>query len=431
MMKFYHCLVLSWLACISDAQKQTLTTVASQNSPTSGTSIVPSPLPTTPPPLLPPATTNNSLFQCWTSWNDAAVEWGWADKNRTPRIIPYTTSISTYISWDQSAPFTTLCDKIPRALNPPVKTKTLYTTITDFKASETRYEMPPRSHPDVDCGFCDRCADCNSLSQFIAYSKSLWSQQPEPRTPATLSLLLPCVAGTPTPFGPTTPLTFPTALHSPSCLIIPPSEPDATLFFWPVTTTSGDFCLQNGKTIAPTPTIPGQANTAVYNNLTLTSPTAVLIIPTLTAHLQYTSNRRSTYWTSFGAAHTSASFSLHPSAISSVDHGGNRLRVGSPLTSYSFNFADLNTVPYEKYSSVICGHSEYGNCERIWQAYRPKIGLDREGMGRLRKEWEFCEGWGSVRPVTVPVTAGVTTSVVVAVVAEATGLAREESLDRR
>lgn len=57
--------------------------------------------------------------------------------------------------------------------------------------------------------------------------------------------------------------------------------------------------------------------------------------------------------------------------------------------------------------------------------------MDREGMGRLRKEWEFCEGWGSVRPVTVPVTAGVTTSVVVAVVAEATGLAREESLDRR
>lgn len=385
---------------------ETLTTTASPTD-TTGTISSVSPTPTVPP-LLPPPVTNNSLFQCWTSWNNAAVEWAWADQHRTPSTIPYTTSISTYVVWDTLAPFTTLCDGVPRALKPPVQTTSLFSTITNYNVTQTVWPMPPLTYSSVDCGFCDRCADCNSISQFIAYSSSVWSQQLEPRTPSTLSLWLPCAAGTPTPYGPTTPVIFPTATNGPSCLIRPVQN-EGTLFYWPVTTVSGDFCKQNGSTVTPTPTASDSSpNTAVYNGLTLTSPTAVLVIDALSAIVQYESRRRSSY-TSLGPEYTSATISLHPSSISTVTYGGQRLRVGQPLSSYSLNFADLNTVPYSVYSKQYC-NNEYGNCERIWKVYTPKVGVPT-GLDELKPDWKFCTGWGSVEPQLVPVTPGVTTSV--------------------
>jgi len=48
------------------------------------------------------------------------------------------------------------------------------------------------------------------------------------------------------------------------------------LLYWPVATTSGDLCHGNGSTITATPTIPGQPNTVVYMNNTLTSPTVYM-----------------------------------------------------------------------------------------------------------------------------------------------------------
>jgi len=49
-----------------------------------------------------------------------------------------------------------------------------------------------------------------------------------------------------------------------------------TVYYWPVTTVSGDFCLQNGSTITPAPTIPNTPNTAVRDGHTFTSPTNYL-----------------------------------------------------------------------------------------------------------------------------------------------------------
>lgn len=269
--------------------------------------------------------------------------------------------------------------------------------------------MPPLSHPSVDCNFCDRCPDCNSISQFIAYESSRWSAQPEPRTPSTLSLWLPCVAGTPTPYGPTTPVLFPTAPNSPSCLIRPKDDA-ATLYYWPVTTTNGDFCKQDGTTVTPTPTASnGSPNTAMYDGMTLTSPTAVMVLPALSAHIKFRSHRRPE-WTSVGPLYSSATVSIHPTSLSTVDHGGNRLSVGWDLTSYSLNYADFNTVPYSAYSRVYCEHSSFEDCARIWRDYVPKVGVPSE-ITRFRSEWEFCTAWGSVRPVLVPVTAGVSTSI--------------------
>jgi hypothetical protein len=51
-----------------------------------------------------------------------------------------------------------------------------------------------------------------------------------------------------------------------------------TLYYWPRTTVSGDFCLMNGSTITPEPTITGVPNTAVVKGITFTSPTNYLSI---------------------------------------------------------------------------------------------------------------------------------------------------------
>lgn len=406
-MVFYRVLLVACLAFQGDAQQQTLTTVKTQSPTTQFPTSAPSPSPTTPP-LLPPATTDNSLFQCWTYWNNATNEYISADRNRTITVIPYTTRLEYSLSWDSSAEFTTLCDGKLRAVKPPVKNQRLTSTITDFSASQTYWLMPPLSYSDVDCGFCDYCADCESIAQFVEYSSSLWSQQPEPRTPATLSLQVPCRTGTPRPPRSTSSISFPTALHSPSCLVVPEHD-EATFFYWPVTTVSGDFCLQNGKTITATPTLSGTPNTAVYNNITITSPTAVLVIPTLTALVE--SRYRTNKWKAYGTHHTSATYFLHPSAVSSVNHEGGRRQAGTTLTSHVFNYADLNTVPYEKYTSAKCPYNNGDlQCERIGDIFRPKIGIEKDGMGRWREEWKFCEGWGSVLPYPVPVTAGVTTT---------------------
>lgn len=268
--------------------------------------------------------------------------------------------------------------------------------------------MPPRSYTETDCGFCDYCADCESIAQFVSYSSSRWSQQPEPRTPATLSLNIPCATGTPRPKRSTKPVSFPTALHSPSCIVVPYHD-EATFFYWPITTVSGDFCLQNGQTITATPTLSGVPNSAVYNNITITSPTAVLIIPTLAALVE--SHYRGNKWVEHGSNYVSATLFLHPSAVSSVNHRGGRLRAGTPLTSLSLNFEDFNTVPYKKYVSAKCPYDENSmNCERIGDIFRPKIGFEKDGMDKWREEWKYCEGWGSVLPYPVPVTAGVTTT---------------------
>lgn len=45
------------------------------------------------------------------------------------------------------------------------------------------------------------------------------------------------------------------------------------MYYWPVTTVSGDFCLQDGTTLTPEPTITGVPNTAVRDGITFTSPT--------------------------------------------------------------------------------------------------------------------------------------------------------------
>lgn len=382
--------------------------ITTPSSSTPSVTAAPSP---TPPPLQPSLTLNSSLLQCYKSWNAHALEWSWANEHRTPVTIPYMTKWKTSLYWPPNASFTTLCDGIPRAVDPPVPTTSISWVVMDYNTQQTLSEMPPISNPSVDCHFCDRCNDCNALSQYISTESSKWSEQPEPRTPSTLSLRLPCAEGTPTPYGPTTPLAFPTAPNSPSCIIEPVGQPftsTATLFHWPVTTVSGDFCKQDGTTITPTQTISGKDNMAVYNGMTMTSPTAVLIIDAVSAVVEYRSNNRN-HWTYFGSVHTAATFSIHPTALSSVNNFGVRLRVGSPLKSYSFNFADLNTVPYPTYSSVYCKRAT-DNCSMIWDEYAPKVGVPPE-LTALRSEWKYCTAWGSVRPMVVPVTGGVTTTV--------------------
>jgi hypothetical protein len=180
------------------------------------------------------------------------------------------------------------------------------------------------------------------------------------------------------------------------------------MFYWPITTLSGDFCAQNGTTVTPSPTAPdGSPNTAIYNGLTLTSPSAYLVVSAVNAQLKYRACNRRTSWTIMPDA-TPATVAVHPSDVSSVFNPGLN-RVGARYDSYSFDWADMNTVRWEAYSSAECWKNANRNCERVWHAYTPRVGLPRAVTG-VREEWKFCDVWGSVDPVMVPVTAGVSTT---------------------
>lgn len=389
---------------LSIAETITSTTVGTSSA---WNSTTPTPMPTTPPALTPPAT-NNSLFECFSSYIDYEWERRSADRNRTTSYIPYTTSVSSWWTWNTSEPFTTLCDGVPRAVNPPVASTLVSTTITDYNATQTFYPMPPLTHKSVDCNWCDYCEECKSLHQFVSWTSSVWSQQTEPRTPATLGIYAPCAPtrSTPKPQGP---VLYPTAPASSSCWLLAP-EKAATMFYWPITTVSGDFCKQDGITVTPTPTASdGSPNTAVYNGITFTSPSAYIKFDRIQARLRYATVRRGSTYTIMRDDVISPTITVHPTEVSSVFHPG-RNRLGARYDSFSFNWADMNTVPYKVYSSADCWKDpQYVNCERVWHAHTPKVGIPG-AVTKLRTEWEFCSGWGSVRPFMVPITAGVTTT---------------------
>jgi hypothetical protein len=198
------------------------------------------------------------------------------------------------------------------------------------------------------------------------------------------------------------------------------------MYYWPVTTVSGDFCKQDGITVTPTPTASdGSPNTAVYNGITLTSPSAYIEFKSINARVKYTAHNRRTSLTIMPEAHavTSATVSIHPTDVSSVFNPGLN-RVGARYESKSFNWADMNTVPYEVYTSADCHKYASRNCERVWHDYTPRVGIP-SAVTEMKEEWKYCTPWGSVDPVMVPVTAGVTTTLAAAE-AKITGVEKEE-----
>lgn len=264
-------------------------------------------------------------------------------------------TVSVQRSLDTNVPLTTLCDGRARQLEP-------YKTIS---ATVTKTYNPPLSRTlYTNSGVSPACtiapSDCTAV--LSAHPEAAGVCQ----TPMTSSVAA-CTSGIPG-----------------YCFIY--ANPEAILYHWPLVTVSGDFCAQNGSTVTAEPTIAGLANTAVVDDYTFTSPTNYI---------------------SFGDVHAV----LHGTRRQLTSCGPTATNVVLPITepfysgpysgkeTYSFNFADLNTVPVEAWTrQKSCGLA-HNKCSKspIEQAdYTPVVPLPTEILNLEPEEWKAagCAGTG-------------------------------------
>lgn len=142
------------------------------------------------------------------------------------------------------------------------------------------------------------------------------------------------------------------------------------LYYWPVTTTLGDFCAYNGSTIFASPTNSPSPNTVVMDGHTFTSPTNYAQFSHLEAFIPTTRGRRVTC----GA--TSYDEVIVPLTESFYSIG-----------SRSFNFEDLNTVPAAAYERQRrCNNGR--DCTTLSDFYTPIVPLPTEVLNLQPKEWK-------------------------------------------
>jgi hypothetical protein len=296
---------------------------------------------------LPAADPNSSSADCASSWSAY-----WASSLEYEQ--PYSTSVistavASVMSYSFEQPLTTLCDGRERGNGPyetvwvPTETYTLESPWESYAQSTYTSDYPTCDYPTADVAVETASPDSN-LS---------------PRQDSTLRC-------------------------SGSCFIYAYSDP--TLYYWPVTTVSGDFCAQNGSTVFAKPTSPPEPNKAVVDGRTLTSPTNYVSFPAV-------------YAMSHGDRHKATSC------------GPSRDHVLLPITEsfysggyndnwdYSFNFQDLNTVPVKAWNRQRkCGPFHHG-CDYlpiVQSDYTPLLPLPTEVLNMEPEEWKAagCKGRG-------------------------------------
>ena len=162
--------------------------------------------------------------------------------------------------------------------------------------------------------------------------------------------------------------------------------PNPTLLYWPVKTISGDFCAQNGTTIAfSEPTSPPDPNEAVVDGITVTSPTNYVSFSGVQGYYRDDRGRKNPC-------------------------GPSRDNVLLPITGpfysngfqdsedYSFNVADLNTVPVDAWTKQRqCGRDHTGCRDEpiIQTEYTPILPLPTEVLDIEPEAWKGrCTGGG-------------------------------------
>jgi len=236
-----------------------------------------------------------------------------------------TVSAYNYQKTDPDAPVTTLCDGRPRVLSSLARTTETY----DPPLTETIYSY--YTEPTPTC----------------TITASVGTSDWEP--------YVPCTAGIPG-----------------YCFIY--GGVNVNIYYWPVTTTSGDFCSQDGSTVFAEPTSPLQPNTAVVNDHTFTSPTNYISMGNAYGVLHGERHQRTRCGT---RRYADIVVPLTAEAFSSVRWGSD--------DQYSFNFEDFNTVPAAPFDGQRRCRFE-GECATIQGAYTAMLPLPTE-IRNLDQEW--------------------------------------------
>lgn len=197
----------------------------------------------------------------------------------------------------------------------------------------------------------------------------------------------------------------------------------ATIFYWP-SSTAGDFCTRGSF---PTPTEaavnPASPSTAVYGKVTVTSPSALVLVRTVAAsfHPKVTVSPIPEYlpFTRCGSR-VNATLKLAPSVISSLRSAftptyidaGHYTGYKTSSIAYPFNFADMNSgaVPWDAYVAPLgCNmqsKDEHQCPSTILPTYTPILSLpnDAKQVG-YEGEFENCAP-GRIQAATyLPITA--------------------------
>jgi hypothetical protein len=331
--------------------------------------------------------------------------------------IPSSTMRTNY--FNSSIKTTTLCDGWPRVLGQTVTPVTL--TFTDASMITSKEVFPgPKPTCTIPGTQCNLAYSAYDSSTFAYLSSAYFNFFVNKKTglPPNIyfgSLQPPCasISSCPTP--------TPTV----SCTL---EAEAATVFYWP-TSTTGPSCGK-GTELKPTPTSAGKPNTAVFHNVTITSPSALVILRSLVAAVTTidTSKTLDEYarmytphpvYTRCGNE-VDATLAILPSALSSLRNSysptlqqGAYTQYATSKIPYLFDFADLSpgNVPYEAYAAAKgCNRLTRSdqNCPKtVLDDYAPAFALPKDAVSAgLGNDFAGCSAGGLVeRAVYVPITA--------------------------
>lgn len=299
-----------------------------------------------------PGLIDDESLQCVSAKN----EWDTASSAWSNVLITQTLSSTEY--WpDIDVSYTTLCDGRPRAvetryparwttLDPPLTTTVAQWQVSDFTPAPT-------------CTVAETACSTLLASYNSAISDWMTNDAPSP----TLK---------------------------PQCTTYQSCNPDGkdqcqiwgyggNIYYWPVTTTMGDFCAYNGSTIFAEPTNPPSPNTVVMDGHTFTSPTNYASFHHMEGFIPTTRGRKVACGT------RGYDNILVPLTESFYSHGQTGTR--------SFNFEDLNTVPVSAYEAQRkCNNDR--DCTTIEGQYNPQIPLPTEILNLEPKEWKEANCYG-------------------------------------
>jgi hypothetical protein len=165
---------------------------------------------------------------------------------------------------------------------------------------------------------------------------------------------------------------------------------DPTMYYWPVTTTSGDFCAHNGTTVTPFPTDPPAPDTTEIGDMTFTSPSVYIVAQSAYAWYKTSGHGLISYGRMCGHVETSATYTIAQESISTE-------YIHATGTYYPMDWDDLNTIRHEAYQRA-CGR-RYGcsSFSDIVSSFTPLVVLPDE-VHTEEWGWKGCVGEGHFRP---------------------------------
>ena len=267
----------------------------------------------------------------------------------------YTTTLTSETlrpEFDFDVPYTTLCDGYRRAVVSRTTTPvTTYDppTVTTLNQVYTEPE-PTCTIPETAC-----TAIVSTYASFL--SDYITNDGPSPKA-THCNTYVPC---------------------NTYCRI---HDSSPTVYYWPVTTTQGDFCAYNGSTVFAEPTSPPDPDTIVTDGYTFTSPTNYISFSGLSA-ISRTAKYGS--WTTCGTISSYSNIVVPvtgPMTTKGLDGGRS-----------SFNLEDLNTMRFEAFKAQ--RRCKNNACTVIEGFYTPELALPTEVLGLQPREWRDAGGKGT------------------------------------